>query len=67
MTVDAAVNFDAVDGPVLKPSKLAHVVFRTANLAAMRDFYRDFLGASVQFESPHMAFMVRAQDTRSVM
>lgn len=42
---------------VIKPSALAHVVFRTANFRGMVDFYAAFLGAEVTFENEHLAFL----------
>lgn len=42
---------------VLSPSTLAHVVLRTSNFTAMRDFYKTFLGATISYESDEFAFL----------
>ena len=42
---------------VLSPKKLAHVVLRTANFAPMVQFYKDFLGATSEFENDRAAFL----------
>lgn len=44
---------------VLSPKKLAHVVLRTKpmNIRPMIDFYCNFLGAWIEFESPRAAFL----------
>lgn len=42
---------------VLSPSSLAHVVLRSSNFSAMRDFYKIFLGATASFESDDLAFL----------
>lgn len=39
------------------PKKLAHVVFRTGNLAAMRDWYCTVLEAHVAFSNDFVAFI----------
>src|SRR5882672_11101954 len=42
--------------PMAAPIKLAHVVFRTGNLARMRDWYCSVLEARVVFENAFIAF-----------
>ena len=46
------VNFNDVGGKVTSPIKLAHVVLRTNNFAAMNQFYKDFLGGQASVEIP---------------
>jgi len=41
----------------MPPSKLAHVVFQTNRLAAMRDWYATVLGGHVVWENPHLCFV----------
>lgn len=48
--------------PNLAPSKLAHIVLRTNNIDALRDFYRDFLGARLAFEEPGIMVLLRYDD-----
>ncbi|KAI5460727.1 Glyoxalase/Bleomycin resistance protein/Dihydroxybiphenyl dioxygenase [Mariannaea sp. PMI_226] len=42
---------------VLRPSGLAHVVFRTTNIKAMVDYWATFLGAERVFENEFIAFL----------
>ncbi|KFX98349.1 hypothetical protein O988_04391 [Pseudogymnoascus sp. VKM F-3808] len=42
---------------VIRPISLAHVVFRTANLQRMIDFWALFLGATVVFQNNAVAFL----------
>jgi catechol 2,3-dioxygenase-like lactoylglutathione lyase family enzyme len=42
---------------VLSPIKLAHIVLRTAKFAAMTEYYKKFLGASVEFENDSACFL----------
>ena len=44
---------------VLSPKKLAHVVLRTKpmNIRPMIEFYKNFLGARIEFESDRAAFL----------
>lgn len=51
------VNFDAPSKKVTSPTKLAHVVLRTANFPAMHSFYLTFLGATDTFANDEVAFM----------
>ncbi|KFY44083.1 hypothetical protein V495_03627 [Pseudogymnoascus sp. VKM F-4514 (FW-929)] len=44
-------------GKVISPIPLAHVVFRTANLQRMIDFWAPFLGATVIFQNNAVAFL----------
>jgi catechol-2,3-dioxygenase len=44
-------------GKVISPISLAHVVFRTANLQRMIDFWALFLGATVVFQNNAVAFL----------
>ncbi len=42
----------------ISPSKLAHIVLRTNNIERLRDFYLQFLGATIAFEVPNtLAFL----------
>lgn len=42
----------------VKPGKLGHLVLRSNNMSRLRDFYLDFLGATIAFEEPgKMAFL----------
>lgn len=42
---------------VIPPTKLAHVVFRTNQIEAMKQWYGTVLGAYVVFENPMIAFL----------
>ena len=46
-----------IDLPVKPPSKLSHVVLRTANLENMSLFYQNFLGAKVVYEDEDASFV----------
>jgi catechol-2,3-dioxygenase len=41
----------------MPPTKLAHVVFQTNNLGAMRDWYCRVLGGHVVYENPRLSFV----------
>jgi len=41
----------------MPPTKLAHVVFQTNRLPAMRDWYCTVLGGHVIYENPHLSFV----------
>ncbi|KAJ5745095.1 Glyoxalase/Bleomycin resistance protein/Dihydroxybiphenyl dioxygenase [Penicillium odoratum] len=45
------------DLSILRPSGLAHVVFRTANIKVMVEFWATFLGAERVFENDFIAFL----------
>ncbi|CAI7670582.1 unnamed protein product [Penicillium pancosmium] len=45
------------DNSILRPSGLAHVVFRTANISALVEFWSTFLGAERVFENEFIAFL----------
>ncbi|KAJ5359045.1 Glyoxalase/Bleomycin resistance protein/Dihydroxybiphenyl dioxygenase [Penicillium cataractarum] len=45
------------DLSILRPSGLAHVVFRTANIKVMVEFWSRFLGAERVFENDFIAFL----------
>lgn len=45
--------------PTISPSKLAHVVLRTNNIDGLRDFYLQFLGATIAFEVPNVLAFLR--------
>ncbi|KAH7215509.1 Glyoxalase/Bleomycin resistance protein/Dihydroxybiphenyl dioxygenase [Fusarium oxysporum] len=45
------------DISVLRPSALAHVVFRTANISSMVQYWSTFLGAERVFENEFIAFL----------
>lgn len=45
------------DASILRPSGLAHVVFRTANISALVEFWSTFLGAERVFENEFIAFL----------
>ena len=51
------IDFDQVEGKVLSPSVLAHVVLRTANLERMTDFYTIFLGGQITHSNEMIAFI----------
>jgi catechol-2,3-dioxygenase len=51
------VNFEAPVQKVISPSKLAHIVLRTANFEKMVGFYKDFLGATAVYENPFLSFL----------
>ena len=41
----------------MPPTKLAHVVFQTNRMPAMRDWYCSVLGGRVIYENPHLCFV----------
>jgi len=41
----------------MPPTKLAHVVFQTNNIGAMRDWYCRVLGGHVVYENPRLSFV----------
>ncbi|HEU5195622.1 MAG TPA: VOC family protein [Methylomirabilota bacterium] len=41
----------------MPPTKLAHVVFQTNRIGAMRDWYCAILGGHVIYENPHLSFV----------
>ena len=41
----------------MPPTKLAHVVFQTNRIGAMRDWYCTVLGGRVIYENPHLSFV----------
>ena len=41
----------------MPPSKLAHLVFQTNRLPAMRDWYCTVLDGHVIYENPHLSFV----------
>ena len=45
------------DTSTVRPTSLAHVVFRTSNMRSMVDFWTTFLGAERVFESDDIAFL----------
>lgn len=47
---------------VRTPVKFAHIVYRTNNFTAMRDFYLNFLNATVAFEAPDTMVFLRYDD-----
>ncbi|KAI2604047.1 Glyoxalase/Bleomycin resistance protein/Dihydroxybiphenyl dioxygenase [Hypoxylon fragiforme] len=50
--------FDAdLNGKVISPSRMAHVVLRTAQFKPMIEFYKAVLGAHVVMETSAMAFL----------
>ena len=46
-------DFENPGKAVISPVSLAHVVLKTNNFAAMREFYMTFLGARASFEVPN--------------
>ena len=48
---------ELLDRAGVSPERLAHIVFRTMQFQAMRDFYLDFLNASVAYENEFVCFM----------
>lgn len=47
----------SLQGKVLPPAKLAHVVLRTGKFKEMVDFYKTFLGATASFENEFLSFL----------
>jgi catechol-2,3-dioxygenase len=41
----------------MPPTKLAHIVFQTNRIPAMRDWYCTVLGGRVIYENPHLSFV----------
>jgi catechol 2,3-dioxygenase-like lactoylglutathione lyase family enzyme len=41
----------------MPPTKLAHIVFQTNRMPAMRDWYCSVLGGRVIYENPHLCFV----------
>jgi catechol 2,3-dioxygenase-like lactoylglutathione lyase family enzyme len=41
----------------MPPTKLAHIVFQTNQIASMRDWYCKVLGAHVVYENDHLSFV----------
>jgi catechol 2,3-dioxygenase-like lactoylglutathione lyase family enzyme len=41
----------------MPPTKLAHVVYQTNRMPAMRDWYASVLGGRVVYENPHLCFV----------
>lgn len=60
------VNFEAPFTKVVSPSKLAHVVLRTANFEEMVDFYKKFLGATAVYENPFLSFLTYDEEHHRV-
>ncbi|EXJ53344.1 uncharacterized protein A1O5_13415 [Cladophialophora psammophila CBS 110553] len=60
------VDFEAPARRVIPPTKLAHVVLRTNNFAKMVEFYKDFLGADVIYESDFLAFLTYDEEHHRV-
>ncbi|KAH7378389.1 Glyoxalase/Bleomycin resistance protein/Dihydroxybiphenyl dioxygenase [Phaeosphaeria sp. MPI-PUGE-AT-0046c] len=52
-----ATNFDNPGNVVKSPSKLAHVVLRTHNHEAMKEYYKNFLGARIIHENEMLTFL----------
>jgi len=50
-------DFDRSVEKVLSPSKLAHIVLRTARFKPMVDFYKTFLGAKATYENDFLSFL----------
>lgn len=55
--VDETVRDETLQRSNFRPSKLAHVVLRTAKYEEMRDFYLTLLNADVAHEGPGICFM----------
>jgi catechol-2,3-dioxygenase len=51
------VDFTTIPSTAIRPSKLAHVVLRTADKTAMGKFYVDFLGGFVAHENEVLSFI----------
>jgi catechol-2,3-dioxygenase len=62
MTADS----NAPGSKVKSPSKLAHVVLRTAKFHDMVEFYKTVLGAKATFESDHIAFLTYDEEHHRV-
>ncbi len=43
--------------PVARPTKFAHIVYRTRRFKEMIDWYKTVFGARVQFQNPVLAFL----------
>ncbi|KPI45774.1 Biphenyl-2,3-diol 1,2-dioxygenase 3 [Cyphellophora attinorum] len=46
----------------ITPVKFAHAVLRTNKINQLRDFYLDFLGATLAFEEPNVMVLIRYDD-----
>lgn len=57
MTASKIPDFDAPSANVLKPTSLAHVVLRTANLQRSVAFYTNFLGGTVTYGNDLISFI----------
>ncbi|KAI9925621.1 hypothetical protein ASPWEDRAFT_547206 [Aspergillus wentii DTO 134E9] len=57
MPASTIPDFDAPSATVLKPTSLAHIVLRTANLQRMATFYTDFLGGTVAYSNDTISFI----------
>jgi catechol-2,3-dioxygenase len=51
------VDFDNIEGKVLSPTVLAHVVLRTSNLERMVEFYTTFLGGTITHRNEMLSFI----------
>jgi catechol 2,3-dioxygenase-like lactoylglutathione lyase family enzyme len=50
----------------MPPSKLAHVVYQTNRMTAMRDWYATVLGGHVIYENPHLCFVTYDEEHHRV-
>jgi catechol-2,3-dioxygenase len=50
----------------MPPTKLAHVVFQTNRIGAMRDWYCRVLGGHVIYENPHLSFVTYDEEHHRV-
>ena len=52
-------DMGSIAKPTISPNKLAHIVLRTNNIDGLRDFYLQFLGATIAFEVPKVLAFLR--------
>ena len=50
----------------MPPTKLAHVVYQTNRMAAMRDWYCAVLDGHVIYENPHLSFVTYDEEHHRV-
>ncbi|KAF2237738.1 glyoxalase bleomycin resistance protein dioxygenase [Viridothelium virens] len=58
----SSFNFNATNGKVTSPIKLAHIVLYTNQLDKMEKFYVDFLGGHVAHKAPHQMSFITYDD-----
>ena len=50
-------NLTNGNDPAVRPTKFAHVVYRTRRFEQMLDWYKTVFGAQVQYQAPALAFL----------